>query len=60
MCKPVTTIEYNGNKIELYESDLNLIACLREVGFGRILDIKVQDGRAKMVEKCKLIQQVKM
>ena len=60
MSNILATVEYRGTKMDLYESDLKLIFCLREVGFGRILDIKVQEGRAKMIEKCKLIQQVKL
>ena len=55
MCEAVATIEYKGLPMEIYESDLKLIQYLREIGFGRIMDIKVQNGRAIMLDEAKKI-----
>ena len=51
MCKLITTVEYRGEKLDLYESDLWLIKQIRELKFGTLSNVEIQNSKVVLVKK---------
>jgi len=45
------TIEVRGKKIDLHDSDIWFIEYIRVMGYGKLSDIEIQNGRIVMIKK---------
>ena len=48
----ITTVKYGKKYIEITWSDLWFIDYIRELGYGKLSNIEIQDGQIMMVKKC--------
>ena len=58
MSNIITTVDYNNTTVQIYESDIRLIQCIRQLEYGELTKIKVQGGEAVIVQKCE--KQIKL
>jgi hypothetical protein len=47
----ITTIEHNDKSIQIYNSDLWLIEQIRELGFGTLSSVEIQNSRVVLIKK---------
>ena len=50
--KALLVTEWGGKELKLYWQDLWLISQIREVGFGKLSEVVIQDGVVVLVNQC--------
>jgi len=48
----IVSITNNGKEIKLFRSDIGFIQYIRSLGYGRLSDVEIHDGRVVLMKKC--------
>lgn len=50
--KVIAKVHYGQEEIELYWQDLWFINYIRQIGHGTLADVRIQNGRVVLVDRC--------